>query len=248
MSKVLKCVLCFMILGSSLAYAQTKTDLMYMTENARPFNWEENGELKGLAVELLRLMWDRMGMPHQKIKLYPWARAYFYLQEKPNTVLFSTSRTEHRENMFKWVCPIKRTKYSLIARKDRNIKIATFDDAKKYEVGSIRDDVAEQLLKNKNFPDDKIQPVADIRQNIHKINIGRIDLMTFNEESMYNWIKKMGFKTEDFETVYVIQETPVCYAFNKGVSDDVITQFQNALDQIVKKPEYQKLHDKYFGN
>ncbi len=192
-------------------------------------------ELKGMAVDLLKLMWDEMGTSHKKIYLVPWARGYYYcrvarpyyyglatrhLNKVNGTVLFSTSRTEQRKKFFKWVCPIKTTRHSLIA---------------------------EQLLLSKGFPKAKLQRLSKMKQNIFKLNMDRVHLVAFNEESIYQFIRELGFDTNDYKTVFVIQETLVCYAFNIQIPDSTISQFQKALDKIMETPIYSQLQNQYFG-
>ncbi len=84
------------------SFAADITGLKYMTEIYPPFNFEKNGQLQGVAVDFLKEVWKEIGIPEQKIEILPWARAYNLVQKTPNTVLFSTTRSEARENLFKW--------------------------------------------------------------------------------------------------------------------------------------------------
>ena len=38
----------------------TAKDLMYITEESKPWNYSENGKITGFAVELLKLVWKEM--------------------------------------------------------------------------------------------------------------------------------------------------------------------------------------------
>ncbi len=55
--------------------------------------------------------------------MYPWDRGFLFAQNEDNTILFSTTRTQDREKMFKSVGPIFTNAMCLIVRKDSNIKI-----------------------------------------------------------------------------------------------------------------------------
>ena len=90
----------------TVSFAQDASTLTYMTEEYPPYQYKEAGTLKGLSVDLLKLMWAKMGVPEQAIAVYPWARGYNLIQNHPNSVLFSMIRTPEREQMFKWVGPI----------------------------------------------------------------------------------------------------------------------------------------------
>ena len=242
---ILQSIFIFSLLTSIVTAKEVDVDdLLYMTENYKPYNYVENNQLKGISVDLLKLMWKDMGYSEQKINVFPWSRGYKFLQTKTNSVLFGTARTEERENLFKWVCPITSNKYVLISKKESKIKINTLDDARKYIIGSIRDDIAEQFLLNYNF--NKIKSVNNIIQNLKKLNAGRIDLIAYGESSMFNTMNENGYNIKDYETVYTLKESQVCYAFHKDTSEKIIQKFQNAIDNIVKQPIYNKLNKKYF--
>ncbi|MBF0224542.1 MAG: transporter substrate-binding domain-containing protein [Desulfobacterales bacterium] len=122
--------------------------------------------MQGIAVDLLVLMLERVGSKQgrQDIKMYPWARAYNYAQDIKNTILFSTTRTEEREKIFKWVGPIFTNNMCLIARKDSHIKANTFEEMKNYRIGTVIDDVSEQLLVKEGFS------IDILKRNILGIN------------------------------------------------------------------------------
>lgn len=102
--------------------------LHYITEEYKPYNYADaSGAPTGLAVELLQLVWKKTNTPAQPVTIMPWARGYYLLTQKPNAVLFSTARTQAREDLFKWVCPIGYSEYILLGRKAQNITLTAFD-------------------------------------------------------------------------------------------------------------------------
>lgn len=224
----------------------TAADLIYITEDYRPYSYEENDKLKGIAVDLLKLMWREMGYPNQPVRLYPWARGYNTILTTPNSVLFAMSRTQARENQFKWVCSINMNRHVLISRKDRNIKINTLDDAKRYTIGMVRDDASGQLLVNAGFDPNRLHKVSRLIQNIKMLNVNRIDMFAYGEKTARDVIKNNGLRIEEYETVFVISEEKACYAFHIDTPDQLIHQFQKALDAITITPAYQILLDQYF--
>ncbi len=229
------------------ARAVTPEELVYVTENFEPYNYEENSQMKGVAVDLLRLVWQQMGVKPQKISVYPWARGYSMLQHQSNVVLFTTARTQEREKLFKWVGPItiRGQRCVLVAKKDRGIKIESLEDAKQYRIGTVREDYAEQLILNMGIAKTTIEPVSNMMSNLYKIQARRIDLIAYTEKSFYKIIETAGFNTDDFESVYLIKEVFPCYAFSKAIPEILIEQFQGALDKVKQGPEYQKLLEKY---
>ena len=81
-----------------------------------------------------------------EIKVYPWARGYHLLETTRNTALFSTTRTESREYLFKWVGPLAEKKIGLFARKGSAAKPNSLDQAKAFMIGVQRGGVGMQYL------------------------------------------------------------------------------------------------------
>ncbi len=228
-------------MGLSLnAFAQDVEDLVYMTEDYPPLNYMEDGEIKGLTVDLLKLMWKEMGYPEQKIKLLPWPRGYNLIQSNKNHVLFSMVRTKEREPLFKWVGPISKSEYALVSLKKSKIKISSFEDAKKYSIGVIRDDASEQILKSAGLS--RLMTVNSLKQNIKKAKNGRIDLFIYDKKNVFDEIKKI-YDPEEFEIVFVMNTESDYYAFHKDTPDSLIRKFQEALDNISDK--HQAILKKY---
>ena len=158
----------------STVSAMDATDLKYITEIYPPFNFEENGKLKGVAVDFLKEIWTEMGVDEQKIEVLPWARAYKMVQMKKNTVLFSTTRSPARESLFKWAGPIKSNPIGFVARKDSNIKVGSIAEIAKYRLGTVRDDFCESVLQEKGVDIKTLDRVSKLSTNLKKLKNKRI--------------------------------------------------------------------------
>lgn len=232
------------------SYSQSIDDIYFTTENYPPYNFEENGKLQGISVELLILMLKKLNAKQtiKDIHLKPWARGYNALLKIPNTCLFSTIRTKQRESLFKWVGPITTTSISLIARKDKNIKINSVKDIYNYKIGVVRDDIGEQLLLKAGIPSenlDRISGINVITQSIKKLNKARFDAWAYDHDVALWTIKKFGFDPDDYQIVYSLQKGDLYYAFHKDSSDLLIQKLQKALDELKTEGEYQKILDRY---
>ena len=229
---------------------QSVDDLSIMTENYPPYNFEKDGRLQGISVDLMVLMLEKVGSRQDRssIRLLPWARGYQLLLRKPGTCLFSTTRTKERETLFKWVGPISKTTISLVARKDRHATVRSKADIAKYKVGVVVDDVGEQLLLQQGVPPrnlDRIAGVGVTRLSIRKLNQGRIDLWSY-EENVARWeIKAMGLDPEDYTIAYVLSEGELYFAVHRDTPESLITTLQQALDEIKGEDRYQEILNRY---
>ncbi|WP_165773401.1 substrate-binding periplasmic protein [Zooshikella ganghwensis] len=161
-------------------------------------------------------------------------KGYRATLEEPDHVLFATTRTKEREPLFKWAGPIAKTKIVLLAKNDNDVKINTPEDIAKYPVGTIRDDVGEQLVKALGVPESMIKPSSNADSLVKKLNTGRVDLWAY-EENVARWfIKKNNLQNSDFSVVYTLKEAELFYAFSKKTSDDLINQLQKGIDEVKK--------------
>jgi polar amino acid transport system substrate-binding protein len=130
------------------AHAQQVDDLILLTEQYPPYNFRLEGQLQGISVDLLELMLKRVdsNLKRDHIKLVPWSRGYRSALSKINTCLFSTTRTDDREKLFKWVGPIAVNRVVLIGKKEREIRIQSVAEIGQFSIGVVTDDVAVQFL------------------------------------------------------------------------------------------------------
>jgi len=233
---------------ANLSQAGELTSLNYVTESYPPYNFKDGGKLQGIAVDLLSAASQAAGDPvnASEIKVLPWPRAYKMASDGPNTVLFSTTRTEQREPLFQWVGPITATRVVLLARKGGGIQINSEADIKKFSIGAIRDDIGEQLVKAAGVPDSSIKKIPSADSLAKMLNIGRIDLWAY-EENVARWfIKQGGFNNADFETVYVLKESDLYYTFSKDIPQQKVDALQGGIDAIRNNNEqYQAIINKY---
>jgi polar amino acid transport system substrate-binding protein len=238
------------VLFDNNAEASGVDDLQLITEDYAPLNFEKDGKIQGFTVDLLVEMLHRSGSTktREEINVMPWTDGYRITQNQKNTVLFSTSRTEARETLFKWVGPIFSGYDAVIAKKSRNIRIDSTNDLNKYIIGVVRDDIAEQLLLEAGVkPNNIYQTISGTGgQNLGKMLAGeRVDLWAYGEITAFWNLMESGFSSSDFEVVYYLKKTDVYYALNREIDDEIVTKLQNALDEIKATGELQKIIKKY---
>jgi len=222
---------------AAVILAQAKTDkIHFMIEENPPYNFREDGQIKGIAVDLLTAITKDSAYQTtvDEIEMIPWARGYKIVQTTPGTCLFSMGRTRQREDQFKWVGPIFELTIGLVAKKNKHITINSIADLAAYRIGTIRDGAPEQLLITAGYPANKVERVTKPEQNIQKLARDRIDMLAFNTDSTrYNMVR-MGLNPDDYETVFPLKKITLYYAFHKKTDDSIIDKLNLALNQLEK--------------
>ena len=235
------------ILAPSLSLANDIDGLEFVTENYPPYNFKDKGKLKGISVDLLLAATQRSSsmLTAKRIRVLPWPRGYKMVETGPNIVLFSTTRTEERENKFNWVGPIIPTRIVLLAKKSKGIVINSSDDIKNHTVGAITDDIGDQLVQELGVKASKIKHVPKAESLAKMLNAGRINLWAY-EENVARWfIKKAGMNNNDFETVYTLKESDLYYAFSKDISSEKQQHLQKSIDEVKASDEFAQIKSKY---
>jgi len=222
------------------------------TEHYPPYNMEdENGNIIGSSVEVLEAVLKELKSTQtikKDVKLRSWAKSYKVAQKVKNAMVFSTTRTASRENLFKWVGPIATATVGVVALKSKNIAINKVSDLNKYKIGAVLADVGETLLLDKGVDKKNIQYVKGedaINISFNKMLKNRIDMFAYNLNVAFANAKMAGFDVNKFEIVHTLKVGEQYFAFNKDTDDNVIKSWQNALDTIKKNGTYQKIQNRY---
>ena len=236
--------LLFLLIGfipSVQINAQNNSKLFFFTEEFPPYNFKYNSierDIDGIAVRLLERMHQVMGKSKDdyRMNLGVWARGYRLAQEKgKQVVLFSTTRTESRENLFKWVGPITKTTISLIKRKDSTATIKTDSDFLKYKYCVIKDAIGDLLIREKKVPEKLINTKTKVEDLLSLLLQKGCDFLVYNHKVAEWLMKQHSFNKEDFVADYHLKTSKLYFAFNKSISDSVVQSYQKALDAIVNE-------------
>ena len=239
LSKIFKVILGYLLLSfvtfAPFSNAAALEDITILTEEYPPYNYlDEKGYLKGIAVDVVMKADAQAGLTLDTaaIKTQPWPRPYRQVQRTTNTMLFSTTRNLQREPLFKWAGPISKTKISLIAKKSRNIVIKEAQQLEQYKIGGILEDIGLQLVKSLLSDKSKIVSVPTTPSLTGMLYLDRIDLWAYEENAAKLFLKRHGFDTDHYESVYTLSEAELFYAFSLKTDQKIIDRLQLAIDAV----------------
>ncbi|EOX3448663.1 substrate-binding periplasmic protein [Vibrio paracholerae] len=241
------------IMPSVKVQAQGVESLKYYTENYPPLNFAQDGKPAGIAVDLLQEAAAAVNvvLDSEQILVQPWPRSYRSALLNQDGVLFSTTRTTHRENLFNWVGPIADIKVVVLARKSSQIKVNDPIELGNYRIGVIRDDIGEQQLLQLGVPRESMVEGSTVSSLAEQLLKKRIDLLAYDERTALWWLSQDSYPVEEFETVYVLMQGSLYYAFNKNIDKSVLNDLQKGIELIKNSVNangvnrYQAILDKY---
>lgn len=232
-----------MLLATCTVQAQA---LQLVTEEAYPFQYLENRVLKGMSVDIISEMAERAGIKVEH-EVLTWKDAYDRAQRDRNTCVYSTSRIENRERLFKWVGPIVENRWSVFGKKGMKQKPTTLGDLRFIRVGVLEGDAKATFLMDNGIAT-ALNPVRDDALNPPKLTAdknenGKIDVWVTG----YYAAQKVAAKTNttDIEHLFQIHASPNYLACNYGVKDETLQKLSAALAAMKKDGKLKKIVDNY---
>ena len=231
---------CIVISGCVTEDSPGAPDLIFLTEEFPPFNYEEEGELKGIGVELLQATYEEMGfsLPEDAIRIGLFTEGYQTTHSTPGYALFSVARTPEREDQFLWAGPIASYDIVLFARRGSAITVAGDSDLNQYKIGAVLDDVSVLELMRAGVDEARIITDPDPGNLIRMLDAGKIDLFASGDLAGEYLIAEETGTYGYFNQVYRLTTVDLYYAFNRETPQQEIEWFQSALDALKKAPPH----------
>lgn len=244
--------LCLGLFFALSAGAETKTQetLQLATSDFPPYQIQENEKLPGMNVEIVREVIKMAGYD-SVLNFYPWARAIQIAQNptNKNTIIFSVARNAEREKTLQWIGEVGDYKVYFWKLKERkDIVVHSMEDAKRYNVGGVIEDIRAAELKKLGFVENKnLEIVTNDYVNIEKLYNKHIDLIPFDESVFINKIKKSGKDFSKVEKLININELnlKLYMAASPSTPKKIVEDLSSSLKKFKRTKKYSEIRLKY---
>ncbi len=223
--------------------------LYWMTEEYPPFNYvdEADGQLKGITVDVLMRMFERAGvnLTRHDLHVLPWQRSYQKVLHEPNTVLFSTTYTMERLQELRFVGPIIPTRVSIVAPRQAGLTITSVADLESLRIGVIRDDVGHQLIRAAGVGEEAIHSIPTPLGMVRMLAVGRLDAIAYAEDVARYQFTLANIDPDDFESVYILKQSYMGYAFHLDTDPRILEPLRKALDELHTDGTVARIYESY---
>ncbi len=213
-----------------------------------PYEYTENGQMKGLAVDVIREAFKLMG--HQVTMVaYPWARSQKLFEDGDVDGIFTFFKTPAREayTLFGKQAVVTQP-MALWVRKDSSIEFdGDLSKLKPYMFGVVNQTsygerfdtaVKDGLLRT--------DPANSMENCIDKLVAGRFDIWVSNRYGAIHEFKRTGKLAAVKELKPPIQEIPAYVGFSKKRNHTALRDaFDKALITLKQNGTYDKLLKQY---
>ncbi len=242
----------FCLLLISTALPVVALELTVYTEEFPPFNFTQQSNIVGVSTEVVQRVVSNAGFKMKFVSL-PWESAYKLAQSEENALIYSISRRQKREHLFKWIGILTPTTYSVFGNAtEKEIKINRLEDLKNYRIGVVKDDAREQYLLEKGFnltDFDRIGGKDPQDRNFEKLLANRIDVWPMPDAVAYYVAKQHGHDNPStvLKKLFSLNELSGGYylAASLKTSDRVVSRIANALEAFKQEKSYQAILDSW---
>lgn len=224
--------------------------IILVTENYIPYGFEENGIIKGIAVDVLNEAFARQGYGIE-LKMFPWTRGLQMVEDGDTDGIFCAFYSEERAIYMQYLNePIAYEAQYVYTLKDSPVNFdGTLDSLKPYRIGVIQDwfygGDFERAVKARTL---NVEKVTDLPINLQKLMDGRIDAIVNPRFSTLYYLKQMNIQDKVIEQSVPFREPSGLYlAFTKKrfVDQELIRKIDEELMQMKIDGTYQKIVDTY---
>lgn len=230
--------LAWAIVGSVQAKSGPQVELY--TEDSPPLNMLVEGRIIGSSVEKVVRLFSLAGLD-QHLELLPWARAYQYALDKPNSCVFSTTRIPEREGLFKWIGPLARSAWLLYARKEEAVALQSIEQARGESIsGYHADAVAESLSARGYAVDFSSNELAGVR----KLLAGRVKYWATSQYSALTLIQQHHWQ-DKVAPVLQFNRVDLYLACHRNFPESSLRALRESWQQMQKDGSANAIDERY---
>lgn len=231
----MKYSLFFVILLNILSYQFSNAqELVGFTEELPGLIELEGDNLKGPVVADVQKILKKANLKAH-LKVYPWARSYEMAKREKNYFIFPMAKNAEREKHFHFVGVLFNIKTFLYQRKENNIKVNSLEEAKKYSICVVRNDVRDQYFMANNFTN--VLRFAHQDEAIHALIAKKCDFAICAENIEHIWKKNIKENLNYFiKKSYHAKEIngDRYLSISKQTDPEVIKKLSTAMQELKK--------------
>ena len=234
------------------AAASKKEIIVATNASPKPFNYEENGELTGYEIELVRAIFKDSDKYDVKFEKTEWSGVFAGLDaDRYNMAVSNISYTKERAEKYLYAAPTAKNPNVLVVKKD-DPSIKSLDDIGGKSTEVVQGTTSAKQLEdyNKQHSDNPTvlkYTKADFQQIMGRLSDGQFDYKIFDKIGVETVIKDQGL-----DNLKVIElpsdQQPYVYPLLAKGQDELKTFVDKRIKELYKDGTLEKLSKQFFGD
>lgn len=220
-------------------------DTTFFIHHLKPFSYEENGEFKGFAIDIVREMAKAEGQTVNFMTV-PFKRGLREVQRRKNQALLVVAQRPERQDTVRWVGPLISSSVYFYKKKGAVLNIKSLNDIRdNLTVGVALGNADHTYLKKQGF-ENLVVAYSQVK-SIKLLLKGRFDVTPASDIVMYFAIKELRAKQEEIEKTDIkLYDSTLYITLSMDTPEETIVMWQRSLNAIKKSGRYQKIYELYF--
>lgn len=239
--------------GAKKEAAASKKEIIVATNaTPKPFNYEENGELTGYEIEVVRAIFKDSDKYDVKFEKTEWSGVFAGLDaDRYNMAVSNISYTKERAEKYLYAAPTAKNPNVLVVKKD-DPSIKSLDDIGGKSTEVVQGTTSAKQLEdyNKQHSDNPTvlkYTKADFQQIMGRLSDGQFDYKIFDKIGVETVIKDQGL-----DNLKVIElpsdQQPYVYPLLAKGQDELKSFVDKRIQELYKDGTLEKLSKQFFGD
>ena len=239
--------------GAKKEEAASKKEIIVATNaTPKPFNYEENGELTGYEIEVVRAIFKDSDKYDVKFEKTEWSGVFAGLDaDRYNMAVSNISYTKERAEKYLYAAPTAKNPNVLVVKKDDS-SIKSLDNIGGKSTEVVQGTTSAKQLEdyNKQHSDNPTvlkYTKADFQQIMGRLSDGQFDYKIFDKIGVETVIKDQGL-----DNLKVIElpsdQQPYVYPLLAKGQDELKTFVDKRIQELYKDGTLEKLSKQFFGD
>ena len=239
--------------GAKKEEAASKKEIIVATNaTPKPFNYEENGELTGYEIEVVRAIFKDSDKYDVKFEKTEWSGVFAGLDaDRYQMAVNNISYTKERAEKYLYAAPTAKNPNVLVVKKDDS-SIKSLDDIGGKSTEVVQGTTSAKQLEDYNKQHSDNPTVlnytrADFQQIMGRLSDGQFDYKIFDKIGVETVIKDQGL-----DNLKVIElpsdQQPYVYPLLAKGQDELKTFVDKRIQELYKDGTLEKLSKQFFGD
>ena len=238
--------------ASGEATTAKKEIIVATNASPKPFNYEENGELTGYEIEVVRAIFKDSNKYDIKFEKTEWSGVFAGLDaDRYQMAVNNISYTKERAEKYLYAAPTAKNPNVLVVKKDDS-SIKSLDDIGGKSTEVVQGTTSAKQLEDYNKQHSDNPTVlnytrADFQQIMGRLSDGQFDYKIFDKIGVETVIKNQGL-----DNLKVIElpsdQQPYVYPLLAKGQDELKTFVDKRIKELYKDGTLEKLSKQFFGD